>query len=127
MSIDEDTDFTQSFPQEAHCRMEVTTVSGQRLVAQTAYPKGHQHNPLSDADIESKFRRLAGEILTEQRCHTVLELLWSVERLPNLSSSRLWWCKGGAVVALHGNRGRRIEQVEIGDSSCRTSTKRRPE
>ena len=39
--------------------MEVTTVSGQRLVAHTAYPKGHQRNPLSDADVETKFRRLA--------------------------------------------------------------------
>src|SRR6266850_5447456 len=70
MTIDEDKDFTQRFPQEGNCRMEVTTVSGQRLVAHTAYPKGHRHNPLSDADVEAKFRRFAGEILTEQQCTT---------------------------------------------------------
>ena len=66
--------------------MEVTTVSGQRLVAHTAYPKGHQRNPLSDADVEAKFRRLAGGVLTEQQCSTALELLWEVERLPNLQA-----------------------------------------
>jgi 2-methylcitrate dehydratase PrpD len=55
-------------------------------VAQTAYPKGHRHNPLSDADVEAKFRRLAGEVLTEQQCRTVLELLWSLERLPDLQA-----------------------------------------
>jgi 2-methylcitrate dehydratase len=77
-------DFTQRFPQEGNCRIEVTTVSGQCLVAHTAYPKGHQRNPLSDADVEAKFRRLAGAVLTEQQCNTTLELLWGVERLPKL-------------------------------------------
>lgn len=86
MTIAEDATFTQRFPQEYNCRMEVTTVAGQRLVAQTAYPKGHRHNPLSDADVEAKFRRLAGEVLTAQQCRTVLDLLWSLERLPDLQA-----------------------------------------
>jgi 2-methylcitrate dehydratase PrpD len=86
MTIDEDKDFTQRFPQESNCRIEVTTVSGQHFVAQTAYPKGHQRNPLSDADVGTKFRRLAGAVLMEQQCSTALELLWGVERLPNLQA-----------------------------------------
>src|SRR5439155_1671159 len=57
---------------------------GSRFTAQPAYPKGHRHNPFSDTDIEAKSRRLAGEVLTEQQCRTVLELLWSLERLPDL-------------------------------------------
>jgi 2-methylcitrate dehydratase len=86
MAIEEDKEFTQRFPQEGNCRMEVTTVSGQRLVAHTAYPKGHQRNPLSDADVEAKFRRLTEAVLTEQQCSTALELLWSVEGLPHLQA-----------------------------------------
>ena len=66
--------------------MEVTTVSGQHFTAQTAYPKGHRHNPLSDAEVEAKFCRLAGAVLTEQQCRTVLEMLWSLERLPDLQA-----------------------------------------
>ena len=86
MGAFEDKTFTQRFPQEYNSRMEVTTVSGQHLVAHTAYPKGHRYNPLSDADVGAKFRRFAGEILTEQQCTTVLELLWSVERLPTMQA-----------------------------------------
>jgi 2-methylcitrate dehydratase len=86
MTIDEDKDFTQRFPQEGNCRTEVTTISGQRLVAHTAYPKGHQRHPLSDAELEAKFRRLAEAVLTEQQRSTALELLWAVERLPNLQA-----------------------------------------
>jgi 2-methylcitrate dehydratase len=86
MRIDEDPVFTQRFPQEYNCRMTVTTTSGQQLVAHTAYPKGHRHNPLSDADVEAKFRRLAGEVLTEQQCDAALERLWGFERLPHLQA-----------------------------------------
>jgi 2-methylcitrate dehydratase len=86
MTSDEDKDFTQRFQQEGNCRTEVTTVSGQRLVAHTAYPKGHQRHPLSDAELEAKFRRLAEAVLTEQQRSTALELLWGVERLPNLQA-----------------------------------------
>ena len=66
--------------------MEVTTVSGQRLVAYTTYPKGHRRNPLSDADLEAKFRRLTKAVLTEQQCTTALQLLWGVDRLSNLQA-----------------------------------------
>ena len=86
MTSDEDKDFTQRFQQEGNCRTEVTAVSGQCLVAHTAYPKGHQRNPLSDIDVEAKFRRLAEAVLTEQQRSTALELLWAVERLPNLQA-----------------------------------------
>lgn len=84
MRIDEEPTFTAKFPQEYNCRMEITTTAGQRLVAQTAYPKGHRHNPLSDADVAAKFRRLAGEVLSAQQCDAALEKLWGFEGLPNM-------------------------------------------
>ena len=84
MTIEEDPDFTYRFPEELNCRMEVTTTSGQRLTAETAYPKGHRHNPLQDAELATKFQRLADGVLTAQQCHAALEQLWSLEQAPNL-------------------------------------------
>ncbi|MBI3330146.1 MAG: MmgE/PrpD family protein [Nitrospinae bacterium] len=84
MTIVEDPDFTRRFPQEANCRMEVTTVSGQRFVAETVYPKGHQRNPLQDAEVDAKFRHLSHAVLPEAQCRTALDLLWSFEHVPNL-------------------------------------------
>ncbi len=84
MTIEEDPDFTRRFPEELNCRMEVTTRSGQRLTAETAYPKGHRHNPLQDAELATKFQRLANGVLTAQRCRAALAQLWSLEQAPNL-------------------------------------------
>jgi 2-methylcitrate dehydratase len=84
MTIEEDAAYTQAFPEELNCWMEITTSSGQRFTAETAYPKCHQQNPLSDAELEAKFRQLAAGVLTEPQCQAVLTQLWSLEHAPNL-------------------------------------------
>jgi 2-methylcitrate dehydratase len=84
MTIEEDSEFTQRFPEELNCWIEVTSTSGQRFTAATAYPKGHQHNPLKDAELEAKFRHLAAGILPEPQCRAALAHLWGLEEAPNL-------------------------------------------
>jgi 2-methylcitrate dehydratase len=84
MTIEEDSEFTERFPEELTCRMEITNTSGQRCSAQTDYPKGHRQNPLGDAELEAKFRHLAADILPESQCRTALAQLWSMEQAPNL-------------------------------------------
>jgi 2-methylcitrate dehydratase PrpD len=64
--------------------LEVTTRSGRKQVAQCVYPKGFPQNPMSDADVEAKFRSCCAELLTAQQCDRALELLWSLEAQPNL-------------------------------------------
>lgn len=84
MTIDEDPEFTERFPEELNCWMEVTSTSGQRFTAETAYPKGHRQNPLKDAELEAKFRHLAADILPEPQCRAALVQLWSLEQAPNV-------------------------------------------
>jgi 2-methylcitrate dehydratase len=84
MTIEEEPTFTERFPHELNCWMEVTSISGQRFTAETAYPKGNQQNPLKDQELEAKFRHLAADILPESQCDTALAHLWSLEEAPNL-------------------------------------------
>jgi 2-methylcitrate dehydratase len=84
MTIEEDVEFTQAFPDELNCWIEVSSASGQRFTAETAYPKGHQQNPLTDAELEGKFRHLAAAVLPESQCRAALAQLWSLEKAPNL-------------------------------------------
>ena len=85
MQIEENADFTARYPAEYNCRIEVIKPNGQTEVAATSFPKGHGQNPLSDADVDAKFRRLACPTITEQQCEQALELIWSLENLPNLT------------------------------------------
>ena len=84
MRIDENAEFTERYPAEYNCRIEVIKNNGQTEVAETSFPKGHGKNPLSDADVDAKFRRLACPTITEQQCEQALELIWSLENLPNI-------------------------------------------
>ena len=84
MRIEENPEFTERYPSEYNCHIEVIKTNGQTEVASTSFPKGHGKNPLSDADVDAKFRRLAGPTITDQQCEQALELIWSLENLPNL-------------------------------------------
>ena len=84
MTVDEDEGFTQRFPEESNCRMQVTTSSGQCLEAATTYQPGHWRNPLSDEEVVDKFQRLAANDLSEPQRKTALELLWSLDKASNL-------------------------------------------
>ncbi len=84
MQIEENAEFTARYPSEYNCRIEVIKRNSQTEVAATSFPKGHGKNPLSDADVDAKFRRLACPTITGQQCEQALELIWSLENLPNL-------------------------------------------
>ena len=84
MTIDPNPEFSRRYPDEINCRLEVTTVSGAKRVAQCVYPKGYPQSPMSDAEVEEKFRSCCAELLTPQQCDRALELLWTLEEQPNL-------------------------------------------
>ena len=84
MTMEEDPTFTERYPWELNCLIEITTKSGETKVAATSYPKGHRNNPLDDSEVSDKFRRLATPTITDQQCEQALELLWSLEHLPTL-------------------------------------------
>ena len=84
IQVKEDTAYTKRYPEAFPCRMEVTTSTGQNLIAELAYPPGHWRNPLSDEQLEAKFLGLASEVISGDRCKAALDLLWSLERLPGL-------------------------------------------
>jgi 2-methylcitrate dehydratase len=68
LTVVEDFEFTRRYPAESCTRIEVTTTNGRRVVAGTSHPKGHYRNPLTDAEVEQKFRGLASGTLGVEEC-----------------------------------------------------------
>ncbi len=62
-------------------RVEVVTKDGRKLErwADEAY-RGSPHNPLSDKEVESKFRDCATGLLDEGRMQAVFDMVWSFEK-----------------------------------------------
>ncbi len=77
-------EFTRAYP-DANCfRIEVITRSGERHVREIRYAKGHPKNPMTDQEIEAKFRRLAEPLLGDSRINQILDRLWHLDEVRNL-------------------------------------------
>ena len=72
-------------PDAMLCDFEVVTTSGERHSAQVAYHKGHYRNPLTDSEVEDKFRSLASEHLPGDRIDALLAHLWRIDEAPDLT------------------------------------------
>ena len=50
------------------------------------YHKGHPKNPMTNIEIENKFRNLTSRYFESSKCGKVLKLLWNLEKLEDVSS-----------------------------------------
>jgi len=48
------------------------------------YPLGHPRHPMSDRDVEDKFRRLAAGQVDGVRARKVIDLIWRLDQLKDI-------------------------------------------
>src|SRR4030095_1646293 len=84
LTVVEEPEFTRRYPLESCTRIELTTTDGRRLAAETSHPKGHHRNPLTDGEVEGKFRGLASGALGAEGCDRVLAGGWGLENCTKL-------------------------------------------
>lgn len=82
VAVVEDPDFTARFPAALPCRLEVRTNDGQVRSAAAEHPRGHVKNPMTDAEVEAKFRTLAGRVLPADRVERALQTFWAIDAAP---------------------------------------------
>ena len=63
--------------------MQIVLGGGETHETIVEYHKGHWKNPMSDDEVEAKFRRLAAEVLKPEQIERLLEKLWTLEELPD--------------------------------------------
>ena len=64
--------------------VEVVTGSGARATATVPYHRGHWKNPMTDGEIEAKFRSLARDLLAPAQTDALLERLWNLEQVKDI-------------------------------------------
>ena len=85
MTLRENAEFTAAHPQRWPCRIEVRTKSGSVHASHADYFKGHAQNPLSDAEVEEKFRQLSAGRLDAERCEALLSDLWRIDEAEDVA------------------------------------------
>jgi 2-methylcitrate dehydratase len=71
-------------PEAMLCYLDVVTRSGPTYSAEVPYHKGHYRNPMSDSEVEQKFRSLAKDLLTPEQTDSLLHKLWHLEDVEDI-------------------------------------------
>jgi 2-methylcitrate dehydratase len=67
------------------CELEVALRSGARKTVRVEYHRGHFKNPMTDAEMEEKFRAMAQKHLSAERTNALLRQLWALEAVPQVA------------------------------------------
>ncbi len=70
--------------------VQVRLRDGSVLAKRIVEPKGETKNPMTDADLEAKFRANCVTIIGKARCHRVLADVWEYDRLGDVTQFYRW-------------------------------------
>jgi 2-methylcitrate dehydratase len=68
-------------PEAMRCYFTLTTRAGATHTALVDYHRGHYKNPMTETEIEAKFRPLAAQVLSAGQTDRLLDTLWHIEDL----------------------------------------------
>jgi len=84
-----DDEFEQAFPAKQCTRVEITTVGGGKFEKRMDYPKGDAREPMTEQDLDTKFRSLASACMTDARMDEIKHAVFSLDTAPDLKELML--------------------------------------
>ncbi len=81
VKVTEDPALTAQYPEGAPGRVTIRMRSGETHISEIRYPRGHEKSPMTDAEVENKFRDLCAGPLGAQGCDRALKALWQLESM----------------------------------------------
>lgn len=79
-------EFVECYPQSMPSRITVKTEAGKTYMRQVDVPVGHPGNPMSDRDLEAKFRGLTAGRLSRSRIDRLVEFIWRLDRVGDIGA-----------------------------------------
>ncbi len=66
-------------------RIELPNVR-RKLVKEVEFPRGHARNPMTDAEVEHKFRTLVEPRYGQERTTKILQTCWDLEKVTSVTT-----------------------------------------
>jgi 2-methylcitrate dehydratase len=85
IQVHRDRALTARYPKGIPNRITVTLADGRRLVREVEFPRGHANNPMTDAEVETKFRSLVEPRFGRQPADRMLATLWKLEDVKSVT------------------------------------------
>jgi 2-methylcitrate dehydratase len=81
IKVHRDPALTARYPNGIPNRLTVTLADGRVLMKEVEFPRGHAHNPMTDAEVEKKFRVMVEPRYGKERADRILDACWELEKL----------------------------------------------
>jgi 2-methylcitrate dehydratase len=81
IKVHRDAQLNERYPRGIPNRLTVTLADGRKLVKEVEFPRGHSHNPMTDAEVEHKFRMLVEPRYGKEKADRILAACWALDRL----------------------------------------------
>jgi 2-methylcitrate dehydratase len=85
VKLHRDAGMTARYPRGIPNRITVTLKDGRQLAKEVEFPRGHADNPMTDAEVEAKFRALAEPRYGKERVQAMLKACWQLDQLKSTS------------------------------------------
>ncbi len=83
ITLHRDPEINKRYPAGIPNRLTVALKDGRKLVKEVEFPRGHARNPMTDAEVEKKFRSTVEPRYGKDRADKILALCWKLEELPS--------------------------------------------
>jgi len=81
VKLHRDPSLTARYPRGIPNRLTVTLTNGKQYVREVEFPRGHAQNPMTDAEVEDKFRTLVEPRYGKERSDQILRACWELDKL----------------------------------------------
>jgi 2-methylcitrate dehydratase len=85
VKVNHDAKLDPRYPKGIPNRITVTLSDGRKLVREVEFPRGHAGNPMTDAEVETKFRRTVEPRYGKAKADAILARCWDFENLTSVT------------------------------------------
>jgi 2-methylcitrate dehydratase len=85
VKVHRDAELNKRYPAGIPNRLTLTLDDGRVLVREVEFPRGHANNPMTDAEVEKKFRSTVEPRYGKAKADRILAACWEMEKLKNAS------------------------------------------
>jgi 2-methylcitrate dehydratase len=85
VQLHRDAELNKRYPAGIPNRVTVTMKDGRQCIKEVEFPRGHARNPMTDAEVEKKFRTMVEPRYGKQRADALLAECWKLEALTSVT------------------------------------------
>ncbi len=84
MNFTTDPEFDEVFPRKRPAFVEIRTKRGESYSCQVDLPRGSPENPMTDEEIEAKFRGMASRLMGDRQIRQILNMCYHLEQVGDI-------------------------------------------